>query len=234
MYNGQQVLIYCNEGFDYTCLLCSISQILLDPYYRTLKGFAVLIEKDWVSFGFPFSIRNGCVNDNLKRKERSPIFIQFLFVIYQFIFQFQNLFEYNEEFLLFLSEEIYTNKFGTFLFDSEKNLEENKGKEVTVSIWSEIFENKSKYYNSNYNQLNEKINPRFELNYLDKWSNYLNLHKKIGECSFNDKTFYRHESLLEMKKKEGDALQEIYKIMKEKQIEDLLSDDSQQFILKYK
>ena len=35
---------------------------------------------------------------------------------------------------------MYTNKFGTFLFDSEKSLEKNKGKEITVSIWSEIFE----------------------------------------------------------------------------------------------
>ena len=100
----------------------------------------ILIEKKWISFGFPFSLRNSFKNDNTKKKESSPIFILFLFIVYQFIFQFPNLFEFNEEFLLFLTEEIYTNKFGTFLFDSEKSLEENKGKEITVSIWSEIFE----------------------------------------------------------------------------------------------
>ena len=108
-----------------------------------------------------------------------------------------------EEFLLFLTEEIYTNKFGTFLFDSEKSLEEKKGKEITVSIWNEIFENKYNYYNSNYIELNDKLNPRFEIDYIDKWTNYLNFHKKIGECSFNDKTVYRYDSLLEVKKKEG-------------------------------
>ena len=74
------------------------------------------------------------------QKKKESIFIQFLFIVYQFILQFPNLWEFNEEFLLFLIEEIYTNKFGTFLFDSEKSLEENKGKEITVSIWSEIFE----------------------------------------------------------------------------------------------
>ena len=100
----------------------------------------ILIEKEWISFAFPFSLRNSFNDDNSKKKESSPIFIQFLFIVYQFIFQFPNLFEFNEEFLLFLTEEIYTNKFGTFLFDSEKSLEENKGKEITVSIWSEIFE----------------------------------------------------------------------------------------------
>ena len=168
-----------------------------------------------------------------KKKESSPIFILFLFIVYQFIFQFPNLFEFNEEFLLFLTEEIYTNKFGTFLFDSEKSLEEKKGKEITVSIWSEIFENKYNYYNSNYIELNDKLNPRFEIDYIDKWTNYLNFHKKIGECYFNDKTVYRYDSLLEVKKKEGNALEEIYKIIKENKIDDLLSDNSKIFLSKY-
>ena len=140
LYKGKQILIHCNEGYDYTSILSSIVQIILESYYRTLRDFVILIEKEWISFGFPFSLRNSFKNDNTKKKESSPIFILFLFIVYQFIFQFPNLFEFNEEFLLFLTEEIYTNKFGTFLFDSEKSLEENKGKEINVSIWSEIFE----------------------------------------------------------------------------------------------
>ena len=60
----------------------------------------ILIEKEWISFGFPFSLRNSFNDDNSKKKE--SIFIQFLFIVDQFIFQFPNLFEFNEEFLLFL------------------------------------------------------------------------------------------------------------------------------------
>ncbi len=31
--------------------MCALAQLCLDPYYRTIKGLATLIEKDWISFG---------------------------------------------------------------------------------------------------------------------------------------------------------------------------------------
>jgi hypothetical protein len=53
------VLIHCSDGWDRTSQLSSISQICLDPYYRTLEGFMVLVEKDWLSFGHMFKHRSG-------------------------------------------------------------------------------------------------------------------------------------------------------------------------------
>lgn len=53
------VLIHCSDGWDRTSQLSALAQICLDPYYRTMEGFMVLIEKDWMSFGHMFRLRSG-------------------------------------------------------------------------------------------------------------------------------------------------------------------------------
>ena len=57
--NSSHVLIHCSDGWDRTSQLSSMAQMCLDPYYRTIKGFQVLIEKDWLSFGHKFLDRCG-------------------------------------------------------------------------------------------------------------------------------------------------------------------------------
>ena len=52
--NGESVLIYCPTGNVATPLLSSLSQIFLDPYYRTFEGFRVLVLKEWVYYRHNF------------------------------------------------------------------------------------------------------------------------------------------------------------------------------------
>jgi myotubularin-related protein 6/7/8 len=57
--NNSHVLIHCSDGWDRTSQLAALAEICLDPYYRTMRGFAVLVEKDWCSFGHRFWDRCG-------------------------------------------------------------------------------------------------------------------------------------------------------------------------------
>ncbi|KAH9824871.1 protein-tyrosine phosphatase-like protein [Melampsora americana] len=59
--SNSHVLIHCSDGWDRTSQLSALSQVCLDPYYRTFDGFAILVEKDWLSFGHKFSDRSGVV-----------------------------------------------------------------------------------------------------------------------------------------------------------------------------
>lgn len=39
---GVSVLVHCSDGWDRTAQVCSVASVLLDPYYRTFRGFMVL------------------------------------------------------------------------------------------------------------------------------------------------------------------------------------------------
>lgn len=147
---GISVLIHCSDGWDRTAQLSSLSQLLMDPYYRTIKGFQVLIEKEWVAFGHKFSQRSGFDSHGYSSQERSPIFVQWLDAVHQVMRQFPTAFEFTEGLLLFLSVHIYSGWFGNFLFDSNKERDEQNITLRTLSIWSAVDCNKEQFINTGY------------------------------------------------------------------------------------
>ena len=38
---SSSVLVHCSDGWDRTSQVCSLGSLLLDPYYRTIRGFMV-------------------------------------------------------------------------------------------------------------------------------------------------------------------------------------------------
>ncbi|KAG9491878.1 myotubularin-related protein 6 [Eleutherodactylus coqui] len=139
------VLVHCSDGWDRTSQVCSLGSLLLDSFYRTIKGFMVLIEKDWISFGHKFADRCGQLDSDAK--EISPVFTQFLECVWHLTEQFPQAFEFNEAFLLQIHEHVHSCQFGNFIGKCEKEREELRLKEKTHSLWAHLLSEQSKYQN---------------------------------------------------------------------------------------
>uniref|UniRef100_A0A673V4J3 phosphatidylinositol-3,5-bisphosphate 3-phosphatase n=1 Tax=Suricata suricatta TaxID=37032 RepID=A0A673V4J3_SURSU len=97
---GRPVLVHCSDGWDRTPQIVALAKILLDPYYRTLEGFQVLVESDWLDFGHKFGDRCGHQENAEDQNEQCPVFLQWLDSVHQLLKQFPCLFEFNEAFLV--------------------------------------------------------------------------------------------------------------------------------------
>ena len=75
------IVLHCSDGWDRTSQCCSLTSLCLDSYYRTVVGFEVLIEKDWLSFGHKFQHRYGHGDLKYSDQRSSPVFPQFLFCV---------------------------------------------------------------------------------------------------------------------------------------------------------
>ena len=161
--NASHVLIHCSDGWDRTSQLAALAQICLDPFYRTYKGFQILVEKDWLSYGHKFLDRCGHLSSDklfiaapasegegagafiasvqnrfggpAHLKETSPVFHQYLECIQQLQRQFPTRFEYNGRYLERVHHHLYSCQFGTFLFNSEQERREADAAGQTISIW---------------------------------------------------------------------------------------------------
>ena len=117
--SAQSVLVHCSDGWDRTAQLTSLAMLMLDAHYRTLRGFQVLVEKEWLSFGHRFHTRVGHGSDKHADADRSPIFVQFVDCVWQLVQLQPQCFEFDESFLAHILDHVYTCQYGTFLMDSE-------------------------------------------------------------------------------------------------------------------
>jgi myotubularin-related protein 1/2 len=166
------VLVHCSDGWDRTPQIVGTAQLLLDPYYRTLEGFFVLVEKEWCAFGHKFKDRwehSEAVDAN----QRSPIFTQWLHIVHMVMEQSGDSFEYNEYMLVFMADHVSSALFGNFLENTEclrkKQLDVmNK----TQSIWSYILNKRQQFTNLHYRPYGSPIWPSSDSRHLSSWKRF--------------------------------------------------------------
>ncbi|KAK6178929.1 hypothetical protein SNE40_011405 [Patella caerulea] len=140
MVNGKKdVVLKEEQSYDISCIICSLVQICLDPYYRTITGFQQLIQREWIALGHPFQKRHNLIAAT--EAEQSPVFLMFLDCVWQLMEQFPSCFAFTETYLTTLWDSVHLGIFKTFLFDNchqqKKFLKEGrKLKQVNLpSVW---------------------------------------------------------------------------------------------------
>ena len=162
------------------------SQLFINThsYFRTMEGFAVLVQKDWCAFGHKFHDRLGHghkpeLSDDSSHyfatKECSPVFLQFIEAVAQIQRQIPDAFEFNKDFLIFLIDASYSCEFGNFLCNNERERDMLKLTCNSTSVWDYMFQKsvrKSRFTNHTYEPERGPIWPSSATRHLVFWDDY--------------------------------------------------------------
>ncbi|XP_033627288.1 myotubularin-related protein 3-like [Asterias rubens] len=169
--DANPVVVHCSDGWDRTPQIVALAQLLLDPYYRTLEGFQVLVEREWLQFGHKFGDRCGHKPNDDDTNQRCPVFLQWLDCVHQLILQYPTAFEFNQTFLVKLVQHTYSCLFGTFLCNNEQQRAKHSIKDRTCSVWSLLTTEGHKYRNFLFAPSTETVlYPGYNVRTLNFWA----------------------------------------------------------------
>lgn len=158
------VVLQETDGRDTCCIVTCLTQLLLDPYFRTIHGFQSLVQREWVIMGHPFCSRLAHVYQH-DVSNQSPMFLLFLDSCWQLLQQYPTHFQFTDTYLTVLWESALLSIFDTFLFDCERDRmaasAEPNDPLVLRSVWDELLNSRDAalFVNPLYFPSEEKMDP---------------------------------------------------------------------------
>lgn len=171
----------------------------LDPFYRTIEGFKILVEKEWLSFGHKFGDRIGHGVGSDDTNERCPVFLQWIDCIQQIHHQYPCSFEFSKGFLIKLAQHVHSCLFGTFLCNTYKERIENSIFDRTFSVWP--FLSSPIYKNPLYQANRDKVLwPSHNVRNLVFWNDFylgsFHTPHNNGNLEISNDTIYTENGLI--------------------------------------
>ncbi|GJQ74667.1 hypothetical protein Trydic_g21519 [Trypoxylus dichotomus] len=174
-FKNSTVVLQEGRGRDMNCVISSLIQLILDPYWRTIRGFQSLLQKEWIVLSHPFTQRLGLIDND--HNEPAPYFLLFLDCTWQLLQQYPTAFQFSETYLTTLWDTIYTTIFDTFLFNSEyerlrAKRDSKSGTFLCAWDYSRQFPESdvNLFCNPLYDDsFNEPLEPKHTVQFLDVW-----------------------------------------------------------------
>ncbi|XP_047028865.1 myotubularin-related protein 10-B [Helicoverpa zea] len=162
--NNVTVVLQEGDGVDYSSVVSCLTQLLVDPHFRTISGFQSLIQKEWIALGHPFCDRFGLPRPGNPKEstakevtsaQTAPVLLLYLDCVWQLLQQFPAHFQFTETYLTTLWDCAHNHIFDTFLFNCARDRELAVAKNFVqrpVWDWGEQFseQDKALFYNPLY------------------------------------------------------------------------------------
>ena len=151
------VVVMDETGRDMSCLVVSLVLIICDKHFRTIAGFANLINKEWLSAGYSFC--SSLMSIKGTESHFYPTFIMFLDCVHNIILQYPTEFEFTDLYLMEILDKILTGESEVFMFNCPRDISlvcKGKENDVVDDFWQKVLKQKSKYVNPLFD-LQDKI-----------------------------------------------------------------------------
>ncbi|KAH3743129.1 serine/threonineprotein kinase [Pelomyxa schiedti] len=166
-------------------ILTSLVCILLDPFYRTFRGFAVLVEKEWFAYDYAFHNRGPLAEQEIPifeslegfsgggSTERMPVsFLQFIDCVWQLWSGMPYAFEFSDHFLLFVVHQCVLHRFGTFMCNGPDDPDFPRISSESPSLWAFVSSNIPLWKNPLYSPQDRCIAPEFKDHVCHFWTQF--------------------------------------------------------------